>query len=205
MTNRLRKALHLVLKGMLILALPLLLVGILYVDAGLQNNAYYGRAIKRDPPPMTFHDSKGRAYHNKDFEGKFVYLFFGFTRCPSACPRAMGRLSELDRLIETEDVAFLFITIDPEHDQGDALETYQNAFSKRVKVLRADKEQLRQTTRALGYQYQSEPDADGLISHEGHIFLLDPSGKPVLRYGEQHTNLERMSQDFSRLKKGQTT
>ena len=44
------------------------------------------------PQPLT--DHRGQARELKDFRGKAVILFFGYTHCPDVCPTALARFAE---------------------------------------------------------------------------------------------------------------
>ena len=46
--------------------------------------------------PLTDHN--GQARHLKDFAGKVVVVFFGFTQCPDVCPTSMAELAQARRL-----------------------------------------------------------------------------------------------------------
>ena len=44
-------------------------------------------------------DHNGQARSIKDFAGKVVVLFFGFTQCPDACPTALAELVEIKKML----------------------------------------------------------------------------------------------------------
>jgi len=45
--------------------------------------------------PLTDHNGQQRSL--KDFAGKVVVVFFGFTQCPDVCPTSMQELAEVKR------------------------------------------------------------------------------------------------------------
>ena len=45
-------------------------------------------------------DHNGQARTLKDFAGKVVVLFFGYTQCPDVCPTTLQELQEVKRLLE---------------------------------------------------------------------------------------------------------
>ena len=53
----------------------------------------------------------------KNLENKKLnFLYFGYTSCPTECPVMMSVMRQLYDKIDTTDVAYYLITIDPEID-----------------------------------------------------------------------------------------
>jgi len=83
---------------------------------------------RRFPNPLfTTHD--GRAVHLYDdfVRGRFVLLNFAYTRCEGKCPRGLGTLLTMRRLLvprmgRAPDLVTL--TLDPEHDKPEVLARY---------------------------------------------------------------------------------
>ena len=44
-------------------------------------------------------DHNGQPRSIKDFSGKLVVLFFGYTQCPDVCPTSMAELAEVKKLL----------------------------------------------------------------------------------------------------------
>ena len=74
-----------------------------------------GAAFAKD---FKLKDQQGNLRTLKDFKGKIVVVFFGFTQCPDVCPTSMTTLAEVKRLLgaQGELLQVLFITVDPERD-----------------------------------------------------------------------------------------
>src|SRR5262245_230834 len=68
--------------------------------------------------PFTLTDHTGKTVTDRDFRGKHMLVFFGFTFCPDVCPTALQVIAAaLDKLGPKADrIVPLFITIDPERD-----------------------------------------------------------------------------------------
>ena len=68
-------------------------------------------------------DHNGQPKGIKDFAGKVVVVFFGYTQCPDVCPTSMAELAEIKKLLGADGSKLqgLFITVDPERDTADVL------------------------------------------------------------------------------------
>ncbi|MES1917296.1 MAG: hypothetical protein MHM6MM_009033 [Cercozoa sp. M6MM] len=70
-------------------------------------------------------DTTGRLRDLKEFRGKVVLLYFGFTLCPEICPRELGRVARVAQILRRQyekddfdyDVELLFVSVDPRRDQ----------------------------------------------------------------------------------------
>jgi cytochrome oxidase Cu insertion factor (SCO1/SenC/PrrC family) len=62
-------------------------------------------------------DADGRMRSIKDFAGKVVVLFFGYTQCPDVCPTTLAEIAQARKLLgaDGDKVQGVFITVDPEH------------------------------------------------------------------------------------------
>ena len=84
-------------------------------------------------PNLAVVDQDGNRYRFYDdlIKGRKVVVNFIFTSCSAICPLTMARMAQLyEKLgdIAGSDVRFYSITVDPEHDDPDALKRYAQAF-----------------------------------------------------------------------------
>jgi len=75
-------------------------------------------------------DQNGQERTLKDFAGKVVIVFFGYTQCPDVCPTSMQELAEVKRLLgkDGERLQGVFITVDPDRDTAELLKAYMANF-----------------------------------------------------------------------------
>ena len=68
--------------------------------------------------PFTLQDGNGKQVTDRDFRGKYMLVYFGYTFCPDVCPTTLNEVADaLDRLGPKADrLQPIFITVDPKRD-----------------------------------------------------------------------------------------
>ncbi|XP_042305487.1 protein SCO1 homolog, mitochondrial isoform X2 [Sceloporus undulatus] len=73
-------------------------------------------------------DHEGHPKSDRDYLGRWVLIYFGFTHCPDICPEELEKMilavDEIDAIRSLPNITPLFITIDPERDNKDAIARY---------------------------------------------------------------------------------
>ena len=95
-------------------------------------------------------DQNGQVRTIKDFAGKAVIVFFGFTQCPDVCPTSMQELAEVKRLLgkDGDRLQGVFVTVDPDRDTAELLKAYMANFDPTFVALRpSTPEQLDKVTK----------------------------------------------------------
>ena len=132
-------------------------------------------------------DFKLKDHNNKpvslaSLKGKIVWLYFGYTSCPDACPTAMATFRRTLKYftVEKDKIRVLFITIDPERDTAANLKKYMNFFGKEFTAARGDEQTTRAVATSYGVSYfVTDPGsaAGKIFNHTDKLFLLDNDGK----------------------------
>jgi protein SCO1/2 len=125
----------------------------------------------------------GRTVTDRDFRGKWMIVYFGYTFCPDICPTVLSQITNaLAQLgAQASRIQPIFITVDPARDSTTLLATYLKAFDPRFVGLRGDF----QTTRDLAEQFHAYFRLRGLgngqytVDHSSFIYVFDPHGKFV--------------------------
>src|SRR5262247_4238870 len=73
-----------------------------------------------DARPLTFRDADGNIVRGTDFAGKWLLVYFGYSHCADLCPTGLSALANALEQIgpAAEYIQPLFITVDPERDNG---------------------------------------------------------------------------------------
>ena len=95
--------------------------------------------------PFALIDHTGKPHTDKDFRGKLLLIYFGYSYCPDACPTDLQQIGlAVDRLgPDGEAVQPLFITLDPERDTAAHLADYVPLFHPRLIGLTGSAEEIR--------------------------------------------------------------
>jgi len=89
-----------------------------------------------DPKPLAafaFTDHENREFDLSRLNGKWSFLFFGYTHCPDICPTTLATLARVRENIAkgaagARDVQFVFISVDPNRDTAGKLGQYVTYF-----------------------------------------------------------------------------
>ena len=147
--------------------------------------------------PFELVDQNGRARTERDFRGKLMLVYFGFTYCPDVCPTDLQAIGlALDKLgADADSVQPLFVTVDPERDTTKHLAEYVPLFHPRLIGLTGSPEAIRKAADAYKVYYAKVPlgkDAgDYTVDHTAFIYLMDRHGN-YLGFFPPGTSADRM-------------
>lgn len=128
-------------------------------------------------------DHHGVVRNNKEFLGKYMLVYFGYSFCPDICPMGLQNITEALALLkrDREDVVPIFITIDPERDTPENLNLYASNFDPAFVMLSGSQEQLDPILKNYKvYAAKATPDgtmADYLMDHSTMIYLMGRDGQ----------------------------
>ena len=140
--------------------------------------------------PFTLVDGAGRSVTDREFRGRWMLVYFGYTRCPDACPTSLTDMANaydmLDPALRTK-IAMLFVTVDPEHDTPAAMKDYVASFAAPIVGLSGTPDQVRAAELAYKVYAQKHPEKDGSYSmdHSSIIYVMDPSGRFVANFSQE--------------------
>lgn len=136
--------------------------------------------------PFSLTDHLARAVTDRDYRGKFMLVFFGYTMCPDICPTTLLDITAV--MEKLGDVAGkvqpLFITIDPKRDSAGVLKEYLSSFDSRIVGLTGSPEEIQRVANAYRVFYAKFKTGDGnyTVDHSGYIYLMDSNGKYLTHF-----------------------
>ncbi|WP_045837448.1 SCO family protein [Hyphomicrobium sp. 99] len=142
--------------------------------------------------PFSLFDQTGKRVTDKDFLGRYMLVFFGYTNCPDICPAGLQVMSAaLDKLGDrARDVVPVFITLDPKEDTPERLATYLKSFHPRLVGLTGSESDTAAAAKAYRVFYQKVPDdkdpSHYSIDHSAIFYLMGKDGTLVAPI--PHTN-----------------
>ncbi len=148
-------------------------------------------------------DHNGQRRTLKDFEGKAVVVFFGFTQCPDVCPTSLGELAQAKALLgaDGDRLQGLFVSVDPERDTPEVMREYMANFDPSFLALYTTPEALPALAQSFKVYYkkvEGQTPTSYTMDHSAGSYVYDPKGRIRLyhRYG---SGAQALASDVKRL------
>jgi cytochrome oxidase Cu insertion factor (SCO1/SenC/PrrC family) len=161
-----------------------------------------GQALVGGPFALT--DQTGKRVTDKDFRGRYLLVFFGFTNCPDVCPSALQVMAAaLDKLgPKGQKITPVFITVDPERDTPAQLATYLKSFHPSLVGLSGTPAEIEAVTKAYRVYVKKVADpkssAGYTFDHSAIIYLMGPDGA-YLAHFTHASNVDTMAERLAKL------
>lgn len=127
----------------------------------------------------------GKPVELSDFQDKLVVMYFGFASCPDVCPTTLAVIASALRKLtpeELENVQPIFISIDPERDQGENLMAYATYFHPGFIGITGDAVEVQKVANQYGaffFKSQSDSAMGYTIDHTSETYLVSEGGEHV--------------------------
>ncbi|MCP5144290.1 MAG: SCO family protein [Gammaproteobacteria bacterium] len=144
-------------------------------------------------------DQDGKPFTDSNLQGQWSLVFFGFTRCPDVCPTTMSVLKDAFAQMQRDPTQplprVIFISVDPERDTPEILNSYVGFFDRSFVGLTGNMQNVTALTRSLGIVYMKVPleGDDYTVDHSAAILLLDPQARIVGLLSPPHTSADIIS------------
>jgi len=147
--------------------------------------------VPMDIPDFALSSQDGNPFGKQRLVGRWSFVFFGYTYCPTVCPATLSVLHQVRRLLGNDpqlvgDMQVVFISVDPERDTLERLATYVSYFDPTFIGVTGTSSELERLTKALGVYYkkaaQISPE-EYEIEHTQSVMLFDPQGRLEAIFG----------------------
>jgi protein SCO1/2 len=154
--------------------------------------------------PFALVDGDGHTVTDKDFRGKYMLVYFGYTYCPDVCPTTLNAVAEaLDKLgKQAERLQPLFITVDPRRDTPAVMKQYTASFTPRLVGLSGTPEQIAAVAKEYHVYYAEHRTGPGpndySMDHSSILYLMGPDGRFIAPIRADETGAQ-MAADIGKL------
>ena len=123
------------------------------------------RPIATTIKPFTLTGKEKSQFTNQDLEGKWSFVFFGYTHCPDICPTTLVTLKQINQLLQKHpgakvaksDFQVVFVSVDPKRDTPEGLAEYVSFFNKDFIGVTGNSEQIKSFAQQFAAAYILEP------------------------------------------------
>jgi protein SCO1/2 len=149
-------------------------------------------------------DHNGQARTLKDFQGKVVVMFFGYTQCPDVCPTSLTELAAVKKLLgaDGDKLQGLFVTVDPERDTPEIMKSYMANFDPTFLALyAATPEKLAALAKDYKVYYkkvEGKTPTSYTMDHSAGMYIYDMQGRLRL-YSRYGSGAEALARDIKLL------
>lgn len=131
--------------------------------------------------PINLVDHNGRAVTDRDFKGRPLVVFFGFTYCLDVCPTTLSDRTAMMSEIGPAGMAIqvLFISVDHERDTPEQLKQYMTAFDDRFLALKGTADELTRVAQAFRVYFKKIDqggNAGYTMDHTATVFCWTVAG-----------------------------
>ncbi len=142
-------------------------------------------------PPRQIEDftlpSTDGEFRFSDLRGKLVLIYFGYMTCPDVCPTSGAHLKRVyEEINRPDDLAVVFVTVDPERDTLDRLRPYIKLFNEDFVALRGEGDALQEVLNQFGVvairRQVGESALSYLMDHTASIFLVNQEGLLISQF-----------------------
>lgn len=137
-----------------------------------------------------------QAVHLHDFRGKLVLLYFGYASCPDVCPTSLALLSSALKALSAEETAQIqpiFISVDPERDNGTKLMDYARYFFPSFIGVTGSEQEIQRTAMQYGAFYSKVKSNSAMgytVDHSSNSYLLGKDGQLLTTFRHDVTKAE---------------
>ena len=132
--------------------------------------------------PFTLTDGTGKPVTDRDFRGKYMLVYFGYTHCPDVCPTTLSDIAAALKLMgpKAASLAPVFITVDPARDTPAVIGHYAAQFSPAITGLSGTPAEIEAVANEYHVYYAKHPkteaELDYSVDHSSVLYLMGPDG-----------------------------
>ena len=120
-----------------------------------------------------------------DFHGKLVVMYFGFASCPDVCPTTLAIIASTLRQLAPEELEMvqpIFISVDPERDQGEKLDAYATYFHPSFIGITGSPDEVQKVSNQYGgffIKVETDSAMGYTVEHTSKTYIISKDGQYV--------------------------
>ena len=153
--------------------------------------------LRPEPRPLQafeLSDQYRQPFNLERLQGRWSFVFFGYTYCPDICPTTLSTLTGVVKQLQADpqglsNIQVVFVSVDPQRDTPDLLESYMKYFNEAFQGVTGAQQDIDSLTRQFGAGYMKEPETGPgqyLVNHTSSIFLVDPHARLLAAFSPPH-------------------
>lgn len=164
---------------------PLLFVGLALMGVALGFWIWTPPSPTQGPgaigAPFVLIDANGETFSSASLRGRPQAIFFGYTHCPDVCPTALLDISQALKTLKAEgdDLAVIFISVDPERDTPEVMKHYVETIDPRFIGLTGQEADIARVAKSFRVFYRQLPGEGGsyAVDHSAITYLIGRDGR----------------------------
>ena len=159
-----------------------------------------GKALIGGPFEMIDHN--GKTVTDKDFKGKYMLVYFGYTFCPDVCPTELqvmtGALEQLGD--KAKNIQPVFVSVDPKRDVPDVMKEYVSNFYPGMIGLTGSDAQVAKMAKLYRVYFAKAAEKGDVenyaMDHSSIMYLMSPNGDFVKHF-PYGTDAEKLAKNIA--------
>lgn len=147
-----------------------------------------GKALIGGQFEILNHD--GKMVSDKDFTGRYMLIYFGYTFCPDVCPTELQVMTGALELLgdEAKQIQPVFVSVDPGRDTPAVMKEYVGNFYPGMIGLTGNAKQVAKIAKLYRVFYSKAAEKGAAedeyaMDHSSIMYLMGPDGKFVKHFG----------------------
>ncbi len=133
--------------------------------------------------------------NQNEFNKKFLFIYFGYLKCKTFCPSSIGLMKQVSDKIKSDEIKFIFVSIDKENDSKEKLDEYKKNFDKRFYFYSSEELISIKLIKTFKIQFSKNLFEKDLSHHSSNLFFLNKDKTKYLIYPSNYTEISKIIND----------
>lgn len=195
---------QLILASSLLVTLLLIVPALPVLQSLIMHQHFHGRWLDEPAPDFRLTTNNGHTRGLSDFEGQYLFVYFGYLHCDGFCQNQWITLFHTMQQLAHEPVKTILITIDPERDSAQAAQQLAADLGTNFVSVRGDYlNEVQSLARAYHQAFERSgwsKSQDYQVNHVGDILLIAPDRRIKLVYSSDKWQYDQLVEDYQLLK-----